>query len=177
MIRLREGDDESILTIDDFERRARRGEISPFAEVCLPAMTGDRFVQARELSLFTSIYDPRRVLFRRHFHLGRYPLVTGLFVGVWTLANRMLEAAGAPKVGPPISAKGAYALGAVLEVTYSFFGITSEPLMTRFAASELSTAQWFDISAAQRDLGYAPKVTVDEGFRRLAAWCAAVVRC
>lgn len=95
-------------------------------------------------------------------------------LGVWTLANRMLEAAGAPKVGPPISAKGAYALGAVLEVTYSFFGITSEPLMTRFAASELSTAQWFDISAAQRDLGYAPKVTVDEGFRRLAAWCAAV---
>lgn len=77
MIRLREGDDESILTIDEFERRARRGEISPFAEVCLPAMTGDRFVQARELSLFTAIYDPRRILFRRHFHLGRFPIVTG----------------------------------------------------------------------------------------------------
>ena len=77
MIRLREGDEESILTIDDFERRARRGEVSPFAEVCLPALTGDRFVQARELSLFTAIYDPRRVLFRRHFHLGRFPLVTG----------------------------------------------------------------------------------------------------
>lgn len=78
MIRLREGDHESILTIDDFERRARRGEISPFAEVCLPAMTGERFVQARELSLFTAIYDPRRLLFRRHFHLGRFPIVTGI---------------------------------------------------------------------------------------------------
>jgi rhomboid protease GluP len=78
VIRLREGDHESILTIDEFERRARRGEISPFAEVCLPALTGDRFVQARELSLFTAIYDPRRLLFQRHFHLGRFPLVTGV---------------------------------------------------------------------------------------------------
>lgn len=93
MIRLREGDHESILTIDDFERRARRGEISPFAEVCLPAMTGDRFVQARELSLFTAIYDPRRLLFRRHFHLGRFPLVTGVLalacVGLFLLAQKL----------------------------------------------------------------------------------------
>jgi len=40
-----------LLTIDDFERRARRGDISPFAEVCLRRVTGERFVQARELSL------------------------------------------------------------------------------------------------------------------------------
>lgn len=78
MIRIREGDQESILTIDEFERRARRGELSPFCDVCIPALTGERFVQARELPLFASLYDPRRVLFRRHFHLGRYPLVTGV---------------------------------------------------------------------------------------------------
>ncbi len=102
-----------------------------------------------------------------------YFISDGEPLGVWTLANRMLEAAGAPRVGRPIPAKVAYAIGAVLEATYSLFGVTSEPLMTRFAASELSTAQWFDISAARRDLGYAPRVTVDEGLRRLAAWCAA----
>ncbi|OGQ25844.1 MAG: hypothetical protein A2138_15760, partial [Deltaproteobacteria bacterium RBG_16_71_12] len=77
MIRIREGDQEFILTIDEFERRARRGELSPFADVCIPALTGERFVQARELSLFASLYDPRRVLFRHHFHLGRYPVLTG----------------------------------------------------------------------------------------------------
>lgn len=78
MIRIRDGDQESILTIDEFERRARLGELSPFADVCIPALTGERFVQARELPLFASLYDPRRVLFRRHFHLGRYPIVTGV---------------------------------------------------------------------------------------------------
>lgn len=79
MIRVREGDEESLLTIEEFESRARRGELSPLAYVCIPTLTGDRFVQARELPLFVSLYDPRRVHFRTHFQLGRLPLVTGLF--------------------------------------------------------------------------------------------------
>ncbi len=32
---------------------------------------------------------------------------------------------------------------------------------------ELTTAHWFDIRAARRDLGYEPKVSLDEGLRRL----------
>ena len=42
-----------------------------------------------------------------------------------------------------------------------------EPPMTRFVARELTTAHWFDIRAARRDLGYEPKVSLDEGLRRL----------
>jgi nucleoside-diphosphate-sugar epimerase len=42
--------------------------------------------------------------------------------------------------------------------------------MTRFVARELATAHWFDISAARRDLGYAPRVSTAEGLERLAAW-------
>ena len=89
-------------------------------------------------------------------------------VGVWTMANRMLAAAGAPKAGRPIPAWLAYAVGATLEAAHFTLRLDREPLMTRFAASELSHAQWFDISAARRDLGYAPKVSIDEGLARLA---------
>ena len=39
--------------------------------------------------------------------------------------------------------------------------------MTRFVASQLSTSHWYDISAARRDLGYEPRVSVDEGLRIL----------
>ena len=42
--------------------------------------------------------------------------------------------------------------------------------MTRFVARELATAHWFDISAAKRDLGYQPSVSIDEGMRRLEQW-------
>ncbi len=88
-------------------------------------------------------------------------------IGVWTMANRMLAAAGAPGVGKPVPAWLAYALGATLEAIHATFGIDREPLMTRFAASELSHAQWFDISAARKDLGYVPRVSIDEGLERV----------
>jgi nucleoside-diphosphate-sugar epimerase len=39
--------------------------------------------------------------------------------------------------------------------------------MTRFLARELTTAHWFNIGAARRDLGYEPKVSIAEGLRRL----------
>lgn len=90
-------------------------------------------------------------------------------IGVWTMANRMLAAAGAGPVGKPVPAWLAYGLGATLEGLHAALGLEREPLMTRFAASELSHAQWFDISAAKRDLGYAARVSIDEGLARLAA--------
>jgi nucleoside-diphosphate-sugar epimerase len=48
--------------------------------------------------------------------------------------------------------------------------LESEPPMTRFVARELSTAHWFNIDAARRDLGYQPEVSINEGLRRLASW-------
>ena len=75
--------------------------------------------------------------------------------------------------GRPVPAWLAYALGGALEVLHATFRIEREPLMTRFAASQLSHSQWFDISAARRDLGYSPMVTIDEGMERLAVWARA----
>ena len=92
VIRVRDGDDEAILSMDEFERRARRGEISPHAMVSIPALTGDDgFVEARTLSLYSAVYDPRRLLFRRHFQIGRMPIVTAALVVVcialWLVAR------------------------------------------------------------------------------------------
>ena len=57
-----------------------------------------------------------------------------------------------------------------MEMVYRLLGISAEPRMTRFVAHQLSTAHWFDISAARRDLGYEPAVSIDEGLVRLAEW-------
>jgi len=42
--------------------------------------------------------------------------------------------------------------------------------MTRFVAKELAPAHWFTITAAQRDFGYQPQITLDEGLKRLKIW-------
>ena len=44
-----------------------------------------------------------------------------------------------------------------------------EPPMTRFLAEQLSTAHWFDQRQTRADLRWQPAVSLDEGFRRLAA--------
>ncbi len=69
-----------------------------------------------------------------------------------------------------ISARSAYIAGAILETIYRWTGRSDEPPMTRFVARQLTTAHWFDITAARRDLGYQPHVTIDEGLKRLAKW-------
>jgi nucleoside-diphosphate-sugar epimerase len=41
--------------------------------------------------------------------------------------------------------------------------------MTRFLAEQLSTAHWFDQRRTQERLGWTPRVSLAEGFERLAA--------
>ncbi len=86
---------------------------------------------------------------------------------LWDLVNAILKAADLPPVTRTVAPSVAYAAGWAFEMTYRLLGLTSEPRMTRFLARELSTAHWFNIDAARRDLGYAPAVSIDEGLRRL----------
>lgn len=96
-----------------------------------------------------------------------YFLSNGEPVELWPFIARVLAEAGAPPVTTTISAWKARLAGRVMEVLYWLLPLPGEPPMTRFVASQLSTSHWYDISAARRDLGYAPKVSVEEGLKRL----------
>ncbi|MGD8251790.1 MAG: NAD-dependent epimerase/dehydratase family protein [Desulfobacterales bacterium] len=91
-------------------------------------------------------------------------------IPLWEMVNRFLSAGGLPPVRRRMSAASARRIGSILEWIYRTFRIPAEPPMTRFLAEELATSHWFDISAARSDLGYRPRVSVDEGLRRLESW-------
>jgi nucleoside-diphosphate-sugar epimerase len=91
-------------------------------------------------------------------------------VPLWEMVNNILKAADLAPVQRSISRNTAWMIGAALEIFYKMFKISGEPRMTRFLANELSTAHWFDISAAKIDLGYKPKVSTEEGLSRLERW-------
>ncbi len=87
----------------------------------------------------------------------------------WEMIDRILAAGGEPPCTRTISAGMASFAGGVLELVYRVLPLGDEPPMTRFAAHQLSTAHWYDISAARQDLGFEPRVSTDEGLERLAA--------
>jgi nucleoside-diphosphate-sugar epimerase len=99
-----------------------------------------------------------------------YFISQGTPVPLGDLVTRVLAAAGLPPVRKTISPRALYLAGCLAELAYTLLGIRDrEPPVTRFVARQLTTAHWFDISAARRDLGYQPQVSIDEGLRRLAA--------
>jgi nucleoside-diphosphate-sugar epimerase len=89
---------------------------------------------------------------------------------LWDLVNAILAAGGLPPVTRSIPVGVARLAGRVLEAAHGVLGLEGEPRMTRFLADELGTAHWFDISAAKRDLEWTPRVSIDEGLKRLTEW-------
>lgn len=107
-----------------------------------------------------------------------YFLSQGEPVNCWGWIDQILALAGLPPVRKSISAKSAYRLGWSLETAYwAARRFDAEPPMTRFVARSLSTDHWFDITAAQRDFGYQPKISTAEGMEKLGKWMEGKAEC
>lgn len=98
-----------------------------------------------------------------------YFIANGEPLPVWDMVNHLLTAAGVAPLTREIPPQLAHAAGAVLEAIHGLFNLPGEPLMTRWVAEELATSHWFDLTAARRDLGYEPVVSLSEGLERLEA--------
>jgi nucleoside-diphosphate-sugar epimerase len=101
-----------------------------------------------------------------------YFITNGEPLPLWEMVDRILDAAGLPPVKKEISPTTARLIGWLGEKVWLGLRLRGEPPMTRFVAEELSTSHWFDIAAAERDLGYHPEVSIDEGLDRLRHWLA-----
>ncbi|MCD4741513.1 MAG: NAD-dependent epimerase/dehydratase family protein [Desulfobacteraceae bacterium] len=91
-------------------------------------------------------------------------------VSKWDMADQYLAFAGLPSIKGRVSGSTAYYVGAVFELIYRIFRIKNAPPITRFAAKEAATSHWFNISKAKKELGYVPKVSIEEGLEKLKKW-------
>jgi nucleoside-diphosphate-sugar epimerase len=91
-------------------------------------------------------------------------------IPIWDIVNGILQAADLDPITKTVPHKLVWTVGAMLEFVYKVFMLKGEPVMTRFVADELATAHWFDITAAKTDLGYIPRVSIQEGLSRLKHW-------
>ena len=99
-----------------------------------------------------------------------YFVSSGEPVEIWDFVNRLLEAAGVPPIRKSVSLRTALVVGWVFEKAHALSGAEGDPRMSRWIVRQLTNARWFDISAARRDLGYEPRVSLEDGMRRLKAW-------
>jgi nucleoside-diphosphate-sugar epimerase len=101
---------------------------------------------------------------------GRAFFITnGEPVVLWDWINELLDALGEPRITKRISLRAAQAVGAMCEAAWRLLPLRGEPPMTRFVAAELAKDHWFDLTAARRDLGYTPRITMAEGTAELVA--------
>jgi nucleoside-diphosphate-sugar epimerase len=98
-----------------------------------------------------------------------YFITNGEPVLLWDCINGLLSALGEVRASSRVPLAAAFALGAACEAAWGALRLKGEPPMTRFVASELARDHWFDISAARRDLGYAPRVGMAQGTAELVA--------
>jgi len=86
------------------------------------------------------------------------------------IINGFITAAGLPPVEKSVPVGLAVMMGRIFETLHRIKPSPKGPRMTPFLARHLSTAHWYDISAAKRDLGYEARVGIDEGMARVKAW-------
>jgi 2-alkyl-3-oxoalkanoate reductase len=101
-----------------------------------------------------------------------YFISQGEPVALWPWLNRIITATGLPPVTRTLSYATARRIGAACEFVYGVCRVRREPPMTRFVAAQLAKSHYFDIAAARRDLGFAPRVSTEEGVERLLAYLA-----
>lgn len=141
--------------------RARRGTLKlPGADKLIDATYIDNAARAHLLALTALEHNPA-CRGKTYFISNNEP---------WPQAK--IIAALLAAVGTDISIKAmpgwtARLAGSLSEALWRLTKHPGEPPITRWAAEQLSTAHWYNISAARREIGYEPLITMREGLERL----------
>lgn len=90
-------------------------------------------------------------------------------VHLWNWINELYRDLGIPPVTRKVPFGLAYRLGAMFEMIYRVSSSRTEPPMTRFLALQLARSHYFSHKKAEKELGYQPIVSLEEGKNRLLA--------
>ena len=108
--------------------------------------------------------SPESPIAGKAYFLGQGP------IKLWDFTNELLKRSGERPVTKKISFKLAYFIGFMIEMVLKLIGKHDiHPPMTRFVALQLGKSHYYDHSNIERDLGYKPKFTIEEGLDKLFA--------
>jgi nucleoside-diphosphate-sugar epimerase len=100
----------------------------------------------------------------------KYNISNGEPVKIWKLVGHICAELNLQPPKRKISYRTANAAATVLELIYTLIPTHPEPPLTRVSVSMMANSTTLDITAARQELGYQPKVSVDEGFEKFMQW-------
>ncbi|WNS45923.1 NAD-dependent epimerase/dehydratase family protein [Paenibacillus sp. MMS20-IR301] len=99
-----------------------------------------------------------------------YNITNGEPVMFRDLVSRLFALLDIPLRTLPLPYAAAYSIAAVSEAVHRLLPSLGEPLLTRYSAAALGISQTLDITRAREQLGYLPRITIDEGLQSFAQW-------
>lgn len=93
-----------------------------------------------------------------------YHITNDEHINLWDTIRSVLDAQGLPTSMRSVPLGVALGAARVMELRASITG--REPLLTHYSVQILARTQTYNIAAAKRDLGYAPRILFAEGMRR-----------
>lgn len=96
-----------------------------------------------------------------------YTITNGEHPRLWEIIATVLRGVGLSDQLRAVPLPATLAAAAIMEARASITG--TEPTLTRYSAAILARTQTYDITAARRDLGYTPPITVADGVARTLA--------
>ncbi len=91
-------------------------------------------------------------------------------VNLWDFVRQVLLRLDLPGPRGTIPFPVAYAIGAAYEAGWTVLRRKDEPMLTRYAVAELAKNHSYSIERAKADLGYKPRVSVEQGLERTIKW-------
>jgi nucleoside-diphosphate-sugar epimerase len=96
-----------------------------------------------------------------------YMITNDEHIALWDVIRSVLRRLGIPANLRRVPLAAALVAAGLMECRAALSG--REPMLTRYSAAILGRTQTYDISAARRDLGYTPRISVAEGIERTLA--------
>lgn len=100
----------------------------------------------------------------------KFNITNGQPVRLWDMIKRVADGLGHPFPTRHIPYRAADALATVLEGIYRLLPGQPEPPLTRYTVSVLALDATLDIQAAQCELGYQARVSIEQGIDEFVCW-------
>ncbi|MFF2155340.1 NAD-dependent epimerase/dehydratase family protein [Paenibacillus chitinolyticus] len=100
----------------------------------------------------------------------KYNITNGEPVYVYELLAELFRLLEVPFRARKVPYPAAYGAAAAMEAFAALPFARKEPMLTRYTVALLAFSQTLDISKAERELGYKPRISVAEGIRRFSLW-------